>query len=71
MIRGKHTLRTTAKFFGVGKSTVHTDVTKELKTINIQMYDQVQEVIEYNKKQRAKRCGMAMKKRKESITSVK
>ncbi|WP_279145562.1 MULTISPECIES: sporulation transcriptional regulator SpoIIID [Clostridium] len=67
MINGKHTLRTTAKQFNVGKSTVHLDVTRELKEINYPLYLEVQKVIKFNKSQRAIRSGIGMKKRKERL----
>ena len=67
MVNGKHTLRTTASHFNFSKSTVHLDVTKDLKKLNYPLYLEVQKVIAFNKRQRAKRAGIGMKKRKEHL----
>ena len=49
LISQKATVRSTAKKFGVSKSTVHKDVTERLKKINPQLYKQVAEVLKINK----------------------
>lgn len=58
------TIRQAAKIFGVSKSTVFDDVTTRLPSIDINMSKRVREVLEKNKKDRAKRGGLAKKKRK-------
>lgn len=40
------TIRQTAEKFGVGKSTVHTDMSRKLKTINKGLYNQVKAIME-------------------------
>jgi putative DeoR family transcriptional regulator (stage III sporulation protein D) len=56
------TVREVAKIFNIGKTTVHKDLTEKLKTINIQLYNEVQKVIKYNKSVRHIRGGEATRK---------
>ena len=55
IIYGRHivkhnaTVRDTAKFFGVGKSGVHTAVTKHLMVADRNLYNKVQRILEHNK----------------------
>jgi putative DeoR family transcriptional regulator (stage III sporulation protein D) len=55
------TVRSTAKKFGVSKSTVHKDVAERLKYVNPQLYREVKSILEINKAQRHIRGGMATK----------
>ena len=55
------TVRSTAKKFGVSKSTVHKDVAERLKYIDPQLYKEVKQILEINKAQRHIRGGMATK----------
>ncbi len=57
------TVRSTAKKFGVSKSTVHKDVAERLKYVNSQLYQEVKQVLEVNKAQRHIRGGLATKKK--------
>ena len=59
IIRNKATVRSTAKKFGVSKSTVHKDVAQRLKTIDPQLYKKVKMVLDFNKSQRHIRGGIA------------
>lgn len=43
------TVRTTALFFGIGKSTVHNDMQVKLKDIDPTLYREVRAVLEANK----------------------
>lgn len=43
------TIRSTAEQFGVCKSTVHRDMTESLLNVDVDLYAQVQEVLQYNK----------------------
>ena len=45
------TVRTTAKVFGISKSTVHKDVSENLKKVNPQLYKQVKKILEINKQE--------------------
>ena len=65
LISQKATVRSTAKKFGVSKSTVHKDVTERLKKVNPQLYKEVAEVLKINKEERHIRGGLATKKKYE------
>ncbi len=56
------TVRDTAKVFGVGKSTVHKDLTVRLPMLNARLYKKVQKVLQTNKQERHLRGGEATKK---------
>ena len=63
IIESKATVRSTAKKFGVSKSTVHKDVSQRLKVLNPALYRQVREILDTNKSERHIRGGLATKKR--------
>ena len=62
------TVREAARYFGVSKSTVHKDVTQILKGVNIELYNEVKEILEINKKERHLRGGEATRKKYENRT---
>ena len=51
IIESKATVRSTAKKFGVSKSTVHKDVSQRLKVLNPALYRQVREILEISAKE--------------------
>ena len=53
------TLRKTAEYMGISKSTVHKDMSKRLKYIDRDLYDTVRKVTEENKSLRHIRGGEA------------
>ncbi len=57
------TVRETAKFLGVSKSTVHKDVSERLQKINAALYEKVEEVLQKNKRERHLRGGKATKEK--------
>jgi putative DeoR family transcriptional regulator (stage III sporulation protein D) len=61
IIESKATVRSTAKKFGISKSTVHKDVSQRLKSINPALYREVKEILEINKSERHIRGGLATK----------
>lgn len=63
IVENNATVRATAKRFGISKSTVHKDVTKTLKAINVSLYLDVKSVLERNKEERHLRGGEATKKK--------
>ncbi len=63
IIDHKATVRSTAKEFGISKSTVHTDVTERLKKINPQLFTKVKEILDINKRERHIRGGLATRKK--------
>ncbi len=62
IIENKSTLRVCAAAFGVGKSTVHTDVTKKLKRMDGALYLEVKKVLDVNLEQRHLRGGDSTKR---------
>lgn len=63
IVENNATVRSTAKRFGISKSTVHKDVTQTLRTINKSLYLDVKSVLEKNKEERHIRGGEATKKK--------
>ena len=63
IIENGATVRSTAKKFGVCKSTVHKDVSQRLKTLNPALYREVRRVLDINKSERHIRGGMATKEK--------
>ena len=61
MIEGKRTVREVAKMIGYSKSTVHNDVAMRLKQIDFELYLEIKELLDYNKKVRHIRGGEATK----------
>ncbi|MBR7032600.1 MAG: sporulation transcriptional regulator SpoIIID [Clostridia bacterium] len=68
----KTTVRKTAEYFGLSKSTVHKDATEKLKIIDHELYDRVRAVLEKNKAERHLRGGEATKiKYQNKITAAR
>ena len=63
IIEHNATVRATAKEFGVGKSTVHSDMTTKLEWINEEYYQKVKEILFVNLSQRHIRGGMATREK--------
>ena len=61
IVETKDTVRSTAKMFGISKSTVHKDVSERLLKINPELAREVREVLDENKSERHIRGGMATK----------
>ena len=62
MLSHKATVRATAREFGISKSTVHKDSsTDRLPEASPQLYKQVKELLEENKRERHIRGGLATK----------
>ena len=59
IVENRSTVRATAKKFGISKSTVHKDLTERLYYANRPLYNEVKELLEYNKSQRHIRGGIA------------
>ncbi len=57
------TVRAAAAHFGISKSTVHKDVTRDLRGKNAGLYREVSEILSQNKKERHLRGGEATKKK--------
>ncbi len=67
MIENNATVRSTAKCFGISKSTVHKDVSKTLRRINPALYLKISELLAANKSERHLRGGEATKKKYASL----
>ena len=63
LVENKATVRAVAARFGISKSTVHKDITQNLKRINRPLYQQAKEILDLNKKERHLRGGEATKKK--------
>ena len=61
LVENNATVRAVAARFGVSKSTVHKDVTQNLKNVNKALYSEVKRVLEKNKEERHIRGGEATK----------
>ena len=61
IIENNATVRSTAKIFGISKSTVHQDVTSRLEKLNPELHKKVGEVLKKNKEERHIRGGLATK----------
>lgn len=57
------TVRSTAKAFGISKSTTHKDLTERLPKNNRGLYKEVKQVLELNKQERHIRGGLATKEK--------
>ncbi|MBT9154101.1 MAG: Stage III sporulation protein D [Firmicutes bacterium] len=61
----KATVRAAADHFDVSKSTVHKDITDRLRAINAGLYEEVAEVLKFNKATRHLRGGDATRRKYE------
>ena len=59
IIDNEATVRSTAKVYGISKSTVHQDVTVRLAKVDPHLAGKVKEVLQKNKDERHMRGGMA------------
>ena len=55
------TIRQTAQIYNLSKSTVHNDLAKRLKKVDLQMYNKVQKILEKNFSQKHIRGGESTK----------
>ena len=67
MVNDRLTVRDVAKIVGISKSTVHKDLTEKLQTIDEILYDEIIELLEYNKKIRHIRGGQKTKEKYEKL----
>ena len=63
MVETGATVRQAAKRFAVSKSTVHMDVTRRLRSVDRDLYEQVRAVLDENKRERHIRGGIATKEK--------
>ena len=67
MLDEQLTVREVAKIIGLSKSTIHKDLTEKLKKIDIDMYEEVSKLLEYNKNVRHIRGGQKTKEKYETL----
>lgn len=63
LVENNATVRSVATHFGISKSTVHKDITQNLKSVNPSLYIEAKGVLEKNKEERHLRGGEATKKK--------
>jgi putative DeoR family transcriptional regulator (stage III sporulation protein D) len=63
VIDNSATVRQTAAYFGISKSTVHKDLSVKLRGVNKTKYYLVKEILEVNKSERHIRGGEATKRK--------
>lgn len=63
MIKTKETIRNIAKKFKVSKSTVHKDLHERLKSIDYNLYIEVDKILKYHIKVRHLRGGQSTKEK--------
>ncbi len=63
IIENRATVRGAASSFGISKSTVHKDISERLRRINEPLYEEVKEVLDFNKSERHIRGGMATRRK--------
>lgn len=68
IIKNNATVRQTAAWSGVSKSTVHSDVTDTLKRTDSELFEKVRTVLDENKAERHLRGGLATKEMWEKKT---
>ena len=71
IIKSGDTLRGASAIFGVGKSTVHNDMTEKLKYLDFDLYKNVRKVICKNLSERHIRGGNATKRKYVEIKNIK
>lgn len=67
LVENNSTVRSVAARFGVSKSTVHKDITQNLKHVNHSLYAEVKNILEKNKQERHLRGGEATKNKYRKI----
>ena len=63
IIENGATVRSAAKHFGISKSTVHKDLSQRLPQYNKTLYQQVRQVLNFNKAERHIRGGQATREK--------
>lgn len=63
MLEESITIREAAEYFGISKTTVHTELTKRLKGINASLYRRIRTLLDANWADRSRRGGVACVKK--------
>ena len=67
MLEDQLTVREVAKIIGLSKSTIHKDLTEKLKLIDEELFDEITNLLEYNKNIRHIRGGQKTKEKYENL----
>ena len=67
IIENRATVRSSARAFGISKSTVHKDLAERLPAFNRSLYLQVKAVLDENKAQRHIRGGIATRRKYKGV----
>ena len=67
MLENQLTVRDVAKIIGMSKSTIHKDLREKLKLIDENLFDEVTNLLEYNKNIRHIRGGQKTKEKYEHL----
>ena len=63
IVANRATVRATAAATGISKSTVHKEVTRRLKEIDLDLYEQVRDILDLNKSERHSRGAYATREK--------
>ena len=63
LVENRTTVRKVAQHFGISKSTVHKDITTNLKRINTELYYKAKEILDINRNERHIRGGEATRQK--------
>ncbi len=63
MVSHNATVRATAEWYGVGKSTIHKDVSERIERLNPELAKAARQVLECNKAERHIRGGLATREK--------
>jgi len=67
LIENRSTVRATARYFGISKSTVHKDLAEKLMHINYAMFEEAKRIMDMNKAERHIRGGKATQNKYRSL----
>lgn len=70
LVENNSTVRGVAAHFGISKSTVHKDITQNLKRVNKPLYYQVKRVLGVNKQERHIRGGEATRRKYQNLNHI-
>lgn len=71
LIEHRATVRATARYFGISKSTVHKDIAEKLPHIRPALYEAAKEILDLNKAERHIRGGKATQDKYRSLRNKK
>ena len=70
LVKSKTTVRGVAEYFGISKSTVHYDLSRRLKRIDYDLWEQADEILKFNFSERHIRGGESTRKKYEKTKQV-